>query len=76
MLGSIPYAKMRKTSFKLGVDLWLKDILVFVRKEKLLHVFISVVQLVQFNLLWLLKWTFCNSNVIEGLRKKLVEQLL
>lgn len=42
MLGSIPYAKMRKTSFKLSVDLWLKDILVFVRKENLLHVFLSL----------------------------------
>lgn len=42
MLGSIPYAKTRKTSFKVSVDLWLKDILVFVRKEKLLRVFLSL----------------------------------
>lgn len=41
MLGSIPYAK-RKTSVKLSVDLWFKDILVFVRKEKLLRVFLSL----------------------------------
>lgn len=42
MLGSIPYAKTRKTSFKLNVDLWLKDILVFVGKQKLLRVFLSL----------------------------------
>lgn len=42
MLGTIPYAKTRKTSFKLSVDLWLEDFSVFVRKEKLLCVFLSL----------------------------------
>lgn len=56
MLGSIPYAKTRKTSLKLSVDLWLKDILELSQKrETSICVFISVVQLVQLILLLWLK---------------------
>lgn len=46
------------------------------KRETSACVFISLLQLVKFNLLWRLKWAFYNSNVLEGLRKELVEQLL
>lgn len=50
--------------------------MVFMRKETSKCGFIFLVQLVKFILSLLLKWAFYNSNVMEGLRKKLVEQLL
>lgn len=46
------------------------------KRETSTSVFISLVQLVRFILLLQLKWTFYNSNVVEGLCKELVEQLL
>lgn len=46
------------------------------KRETSMYVFISLVQLVKFILLLWLKWAFYNSNVMEGLRKELVEQLL
>lgn len=76
MLGSIPYAKTRKTSFKLCWSVAQGHHGVCEKRETSVCVFVSLVQLVKFILLLLLKWAFYNSNAMEGLCKELVEQLL